>query len=501
MISVFNYINYGLTALSVIAFIVLIIVKKKSHSGDFVRFCKNISDFTANVESINEDNLTQFEVACLKSCKYDGITEGWKAFKNARFDYPSTYFDNEKCLMIDNKQNTKLSWVVFSVLFAISLLLTVVSYFVLNKFINSYALYVIPWFLVILLLNSSNSKTKIAFDQMLEDLDVSVSLQKYRDYQFDLSGLEPTIETIVDVINFEENKPIPPRKPILEKIQNAQTKLIKNTQITPDLNVSNAVYDTADDNINAVENDDAVYGVNDDIIDKADALKVYDTYDTIEYIDVVDNAGKSDNTDVVENDDLADNFEKSDSDNKSDNADTVTDKGDNADVADNADKSDNAIAENIVENVDTKDDIENIGVENVSKNAVNNIDNETYVEETSENVIESINTENVVVDDTNVDNSEVCNKSVKNFDAEIYDGIENPSTSLTLSKEPLKKNLNFDDFINVINFVFEGNYSRSFYLKIANIMILAFKKFDDTNQRKELKNSMRKLIFVLRYTT
>lgn len=213
MTAVLNYINYGLATISVIVFVVLLIIKKKSGSGNFIKFCKNVSDFTASVDSINDSNLTQFETVCFASNVPKSVKESWDAFKEARFGYPSEYFDIEKCLIYDDKKVIKISWILFSVLYGLNILLTITGYFVTKKIINCYAFYIIPWFMAIMLANNSKVKAKLAFEQMLEDLDVAVRLQKYKDYQFDTSGLEPVIETIIDVINFEENKPLPPRKP------------------------------------------------------------------------------------------------------------------------------------------------------------------------------------------------------------------------------------------------------------------------------------------------
>lgn len=71
---------------------------------------------------------------------------------------------------------------------------------------------------------------------------------------------------------------------------------------------------------------------------------------------------------------------------------------------------------------------------------------------------------------------------------------EEPAAEVEAPVEKPKKVIPFEPFVKVLDEAIEKGYSKATMRKMANILVLAFGKFQEPAQRETLKNSIRKFI-------
>ena len=154
--------------------------------------------------------------------------EGWEAFKGARFDYPSKYVDSDKIKAKYSGKKFKVGLISTAIALLVFALVFVVYGLVQVKSAGGVdiTVYCVVLALPIILMLSyafvkPEKKTGAALDQMLEDLDTAVKLQRHVERKVDNSRLYEIENRIRDVIIHEQSKPIPSKKDQLEK-QKAQ---------------------------------------------------------------------------------------------------------------------------------------------------------------------------------------------------------------------------------------------------------------------------------------
>lgn len=216
---------FGLT---LVGFIVFGSVLGKLSGRKFVKSCKTVSNFANESGVIDDGNLEQFEATCFNEKTDKTFMEGWEAFKEARFDYPSTYIDSEKVKAKFSSRSFKvglISTVAALMIFATVFVLYGIFQVKGGEAVDITLYSIVLAFPLILLLSYAfvkpEKKTSAAFDQMLEDLDTAVRLQRHVERKIDNSRLYDIENRIRDVIIHEQSKPIPSKKDQLEK-QKAQ---------------------------------------------------------------------------------------------------------------------------------------------------------------------------------------------------------------------------------------------------------------------------------------
>ena len=214
--------------LTLIAFVVFGGILGKLSGRRFIKSCKTIGNFANESGVINDGNLEQFEATCFNEKTDKTFMEGWEAFKGARFDYPSKYVDAEKVKAKFSSKKFKIgliSTVVALIVFALTFVIYGLVQVKSGEAVDITLYCVVLALPIILLLSYAfvkpEKKTDAAFDQMLEDLDTAVRLQRHVERKVDNSRLYEIENRIRDVIIHEQSKPIPSKKDQLEK-QKAQ---------------------------------------------------------------------------------------------------------------------------------------------------------------------------------------------------------------------------------------------------------------------------------------
>ena len=101
---------------------------------------------------------------------------------------------------------------------------------------------------------------------------------------------------------------------------------------------------------------------------------------------------------------------------------------------------------------------------------------------------------------------EMADEDLDDIRDEIFadDNVEEPVAEEPVAEEPAaeveapvekpKKVIPFEPFVKVLDEAIEKGYSKATMRKMANILVLAFGKFQEPAQRETLKNSIRKFI-------
>lgn len=214
--------------LTLIAFVVFGGILGKLSGRRFIKSCKTIGNFANESGVIDDGNLEQFEATCFNEKTDKTFMEGWEAFKGARFDYPSKYVDSDKIKAKYSGKKFKVGLISTAIALLVFALVFVVYGLVQVKSAEGVdiAVYCVVLALPIILMLSyafvkPEKKTGAALDQMLEDLDTAVKLQRHVERKVDNSRLYEIENRIRDVIIHEQSKPIPSKKDQLEK-QKAQ---------------------------------------------------------------------------------------------------------------------------------------------------------------------------------------------------------------------------------------------------------------------------------------
>ena len=214
--------------LTLIAFVVFGGILGKLSGRRFIKSCKTIGNFANESGVIDGGNLEQFEATCFNEKTDKTFMEGWEAFKGARFDYPSKYVDSDTIKAKYSGKKFKVGLISTAIVLLVFALVFVVYGLVQVKSAGGVdiAVYCVVLALPIILMLSyvfvkPEKKTGAALDQMLEDLDTAVKLQRHVERKVDNSRLYEIENRIRDVIIHEQSKPIPSKKDQLEK-QKAQ---------------------------------------------------------------------------------------------------------------------------------------------------------------------------------------------------------------------------------------------------------------------------------------
>ena len=125
-----NTLPEAVSYLSVIGVLVAVILfvcflgkvgKKKS---EVVAYCKKVSDYLASAGTVTEDNLADFNEKCFGPDAPAAIKQGWSAFLQDKFGYPSEYIDTTKVTLASANSfaaaGSKLYMAIVSVAFIVA---------------------------------------------------------------------------------------------------------------------------------------------------------------------------------------------------------------------------------------------------------------------------------------------------------------------------------------------------------------------------------------------
>lgn len=217
-----KFICLGALALVVVLFILHVVGKGVGKKEGNAKYAASVSKYLQDNGEVNEGNLAPFTDTCFGEKAPAAYKEGWAAFVESRFGYPSECFDKAKCV---KPVKTKKSVKAKGFLAASAVLFAVAAGFA-TSFARAAVAFAIPvvalvcyWIIcakAFKLDKKLSAEEEAAFDALMEDLDANVALQQYFDYQRDTSDLSELSDAINEIADFENNKPDVQPSPVEE---------------------------------------------------------------------------------------------------------------------------------------------------------------------------------------------------------------------------------------------------------------------------------------------
>ena len=217
-----KFICLGALALVVVLFILHVVGKGVGKKEGNAKYAASVSKYLQDNGEVNEGNLAPFTDTCFGEKAPAAYKEGWAAFVESRFGYPSECFDKAKCV---KPVKTKKSVKAKGFLAASAVLFAVAAGFA-TSFTGAAVAFAIPvvalvcyWIIcakAFKLDKKLSAEEEAAFDALMEDLDANVALQQYFDYQRDTSDLSELSDAINEIADFENNKPDVQPSPVEE---------------------------------------------------------------------------------------------------------------------------------------------------------------------------------------------------------------------------------------------------------------------------------------------
>lgn len=224
---------YFVIALAVIALVWVIVALTliSSRSQKLVRACKKIRKYLAGVETVDDDNVSDFTTSCFGSKVPQPLRDAWMQYFGVRYGYPSEIVSDSAVYDKYVKKNKDIRSGIY---LAISLILLAVLAFwgyavvepIMMGTIHLLALVLIG--VTYLLLNifhrQQNKHALKAFEEMQDDLDAKVNLQVENNYATDSSPLAELNSLVEEIIARNTAKAVDEQEvtPIEELIEQAE---------------------------------------------------------------------------------------------------------------------------------------------------------------------------------------------------------------------------------------------------------------------------------------
>lgn len=204
-----NWEMYYVIVLAVIALVWVIVsfTLISSRSRKLTRACKKIKKYLAGVETIDDDNVSEFTTRCFGSKVPQPLRDAWMQYLGVRYGYPSEIVSDGAVYDKYVKKNKDIRSGVY---LAVSLILLAViafwGYATLDEITMGIAhffglLLIAVTYLLLVIFHRQQSKHALnAFEDMQDDLDAKVNLQVENNYATDSSPLAELNSLVEEII-------------------------------------------------------------------------------------------------------------------------------------------------------------------------------------------------------------------------------------------------------------------------------------------------------------
>ncbi len=178
-----------------------------SRARKLINASKKIEKYLANVDQIDDDNVSDFTAHCFSSKAPQSLRDSWVQYLGVRFGYPSDIVSDKNVYEKIVKKNKDYRSGIY---LAIALIVLGVFAFWGYGTIEAIAMSVVHFvglvaigvtYLVLIIINRKQSKRCLeVFDDMQEDLDAKVNLQVESNYATDSSPLAELSGLVEEII-------------------------------------------------------------------------------------------------------------------------------------------------------------------------------------------------------------------------------------------------------------------------------------------------------------
>ncbi len=224
-----NFKAYFIVVVAVLAGIGIIIALTLfgSRAGKIKKASKKISKYLANIESVTDENVSDFTNQCFSAKAPQLLREGWVQYLGVRYGYPSDIINEQSVYDKCVKKNKDVRANVFA---GIGLILVALFAFwgfgtlktVEMSVVHCAGLLLIGiiYLILVILTRSQAKKSLEAFDAMLEDLDAKVNFQVESNYAVDSSPLTELSAMVDEIVARNTSKAVEleeEKEPVIEE--------------------------------------------------------------------------------------------------------------------------------------------------------------------------------------------------------------------------------------------------------------------------------------------
>ena len=456
-----------------------------SRARKLIGASKKIEKYLANVDQVDDDNVSDFTAHCFSSKAPQPLRDSWVQYLGVRFGYPSDIVSDRNVYEKVVKKNKDYRSGIY-----LAIALLVLGFFAfwgfgtltanemgVIHFVGLVAIAVV--FLVLVIINRKQSKKCLeVFEDMQEDLDAKVNLQVESNYATDSSPLAELSGMVEEIIARNTAKAVDAEQEYaleqtpIEALIEEKTEEEKSAQIeeesaeeTPD-EEDGTVEQTIDELIASEpqDADEEPVKVEEQADEVADEEPVENTDETVEEEPVQDE--DTEETEEVE-EPVIDEQEPTEDEQSAEKNEEIEST---EEIEEGQEPETEDVEEQETESVDTTDDSES-EQEEIAE------DEDVETAET-EDTVEDVENEDAEETEENEDGEEAQTEDEEPEVVYVVDGDEDDDEHVKPAK--LVK------LPNLVDYMLSKNMPRAMKIQIATMLIGTYKKFENSKEDRKI---------------
>lgn len=499
-----------------------------SRARKLIGASKKIEKYLANVDQVDDDNVSDFTAHCFSSKAPQPLRDSWVQYLGVRFGYPSDVVSDGNVYEKVVKKNKDYRSGIY-----LAIALLVLGFFAfwgfgtltanemgVIHFVGLVAIAVV--FLVLVIINRKQSKKCLeVFEDMQEDLDAKVNLQVESNYATDSSPLAELSGMVEEIIARNTAKAVDAEQEYaleqtpIEALIEEKTEEEKSAQIeeesadeTPD-EEGGTVEQTIDELIASEpqDADEEPVQVEEQADEVADEEPVENTDETVEEEPVQDE--DTEETEEVE-EPVIDEQEPTEDEQSAEKNEEIelTEEIEEDQEPETEDVEEPVAEESVEEPAEESEPVEDTETEAVEE-TVEEPEEQESTEEVEEQETESVDTtddseseQEEIAEDEDVETAETEDtvEDVENEDAEETEENEDGEEAQTEDEEPevvyvVDGDEDDDEHVkpaklvklpNLVDYMLSKNMPRAMKIQIATMLIGTYKKFENSKEDRKI---------------
>lgn len=499
-----------------------------SRARKLIGASKKIEKYLANVDQVDDDNVSDFTAHCFSSKAPQPLRDSWVQYLGVRFGYPSDVVSDRNVYEKVVKKNKDYRSGIY-----LAIALLVLGFFAfwgfgtltanemgVIHFVGLVAIAVV--FLVLVIINRKRSKKCLeVFEDMQEDLDAKVNLQVESNYATDSSPLAELSGMMEEIIARNTAKAVDAEQEYaleqtpIEALIEEKTEEEKSAQIeeesadeTPD-DEDGTVEQTIDELIASEpqDADEEPVQVEEQADEVADEEPVENTDETVEEEPVQDE--DTEETEEVE-EPVIDEQEPTEDEQSAEKNEEIelTEEIEEDQEPETEDVEEPVAEESVEEPAEESEPVEDTETEAVEE-TVEEPEEQESTEEVEEQETESVDTtddseseQEEIAEDEDVETAETEDtvEDVENEDAEETEENEDGEEAQTEDEEPevvyvVDGGEDDDEHVkpaklvklpNLVDYMLSKNMPRAMKIQIATMLIGTYKKFENSKEDRKI---------------
>lgn len=495
-----------------------------SRARKLIGASKKIEKYLANVDQVDDDNVSDFTAHCFSSKAPQPLRDSWVQYLGVRFGYPSDVVSDGNVYEKVVKKNKDYRSGIY-----LAIALLVLGFFAfwgfgtltanemgVIHFVGLVAIAVV--FLVLVIINRKQSKKCLeVFEDMQEDLDAKVNLQVESNYATDSSPLAELSGMVEEIIARNTAKAVDAEQEYaleqtpIEALIEEKTEEEKSAQIeeesaeeTPD--VEDGTVEQTIDELIASEPQDAdeePVQVEEQADEQTDEEPVENTDETVEEEPAQDE--DTEETEEVE-EPVIDEQEPTEDEQSAEKNEEIesTEEIEEDQEPETEDVEEPVAEESVEEPVEESEPVEDTETEAVEE-TVEEPEEQESTEEVEEQETESVDEDAEETEETEDEDAETAEtedtvEDVENEDAEETEENEDGEEAQTEDEEPevvyvVDGDEDDDEHVkpaklvklpNLVDYMLSKNMPRAMKIQIATMLIGTYKKFENSKEDRKI---------------